>query len=218
MISLVLPYWKRQEAANAALRLLAKHYATLDLEVIVVDDGDPEPFISPPLPLHIRIVRLPSKQSTKSPCVPINRGVRASVGDVIALSCVEMLHRTPVLGQMRDELKSPMHYVSAAVWAPESNEWHVHSSLNRRPLNFLTMMHRSLWERTGGFDEDYREGMAFEDNDFVMRLEKVGAKFVIRDDLVIDHPRAGAKARYLPEQHERNRRLFESKWATATTS
>lgn len=218
MISLILPYWQRQQSANAALALLARAYSGLDLEVIVVDDGDPVPFVAPDVALNIRVLRLPEKAFTMSPCVPINRGVQASAGEIIALSCPEMLHTAPVLGALRDELlrRDERTCVSAAVWAPESRCWHVHTSLKRPPLNFMTMMHRRLWDRAGGFDEQYREGMAFEDADFVKRLEKVGTRFVIRDDLVIQHPRKGAKAKYRPEQHERNRLLFEEKWATAT--
>lgn len=215
MISLILPYWQRQQAAVAGLESLARHYAGLDLEVIVVDDGSPDPFVVPPLPIRIRLLRLPSKATTMSPCVPINRGVSLATGDIIALSSVEMLHISPVLSEMRDELLrvGSLGYVSAAVWAPESHCWHVHTSLGRPPLNFMTMMHRSLWDASGGFDEDYREGMAFEDDDFLNRLKRVGARFVIRDDLVIHHPRKGAKAKYEPEQHARNRLLFAKKWA-----
>lgn len=219
MISLVLPYWQRQAAAVAGLESLARHYAGLDLEVVLVDDGDPVPFVAPALPLNLKVVRLPEKAGPMSPCVPINRGVAASSGDVVALSCPEMLHERPILGGMLSELQArgALAYVSAAVWAPESNGWHVHSSLKRDPLNFMTMMRRSLWDAAGGFDEDYREGMAFEDDDFLNRLRRAGASFVIRDDLVIHHPRKGAKAKYTPEQHARNRLLYEKKWALATS-
>lgn len=214
MISLILPYWQRQAAADTALALMVREYRWLDLEVIVVDDGDPVPFVAPASLLNLRVLRLPEKAGAMSPCVPINRGVADSSGDVIALSCPEMLHTMPVLGQLRDELLRGDEFtcVSAAVWAPEQSCWHVHSSLKSAPLNFLTMMHRTLWDRAGGFDEDYRQGMAYEDADFVRRLQRVGARFVIRDNLVIHHPRRGAKAKYTPEQHERNRLLFEGKW------
>jgi glycosyltransferase involved in cell wall biosynthesis len=219
MISLILPYWQRQAAAVAGLESLARHYQGLDLEVVVVDDGSPEPFIAPALPLRLKVVTLPKKTVALSPCVPLNRGVAASSGSVVALSCVEMIHVRPVLGQMLDELlrRDEMTYVSAAVWAPESRAWHVHSSLKRLPLNFCAMLRRSLWDRVGGFDEQYRQGVAFEDGDFLFRLRGAGARFVIRDDLVIHHPRKGAKAQHSLEQHERNRLLYEKRWATATS-
>lgn len=219
MISIILPYWNRQAAADKALDLIAKNYADLDLEVVVVDDGSPKPFrhpgFNPDIKPVLRLVTLPRKFEPKATCVPWNRGVSAASGDVIALSSIEMLHETPVLGEMRDELMrgDKNTYVSAAVFCPEQNRWHAHSSLNKPPLNFMTMLHRDLWDRSGGMDEDYRDGICFDDNDFLKRLEKAGMHYVYRDDLVVKHPRGGAKAINPPIAHERNRRLFESKWA-----
>lgn len=220
-ISLILPYWDRQEAADKALALLEKHYAALDLDVIVVDDGSPVPFqhsgFNPDARMSLRVVRLPEKKHAKATCVPINRGVEAARHDIIALSGVEMLHHKHVLTQMRDCLESGDKnlYVSAAVWQPDTLRWHAHSSLGTPPLNFMTMLRRDLWDRAGGMDEDYREGIAFDDNDFVNRLLRAGMHYTIRDDLIVEHPRKGAKALYTLEQHDRNRLLYASKWLKA---
>jgi GT2 family glycosyltransferase len=78
--------------------------------------------------------------------------------------------------------------------------------------HFMAMMHRSLWKAAGGFDEDYRQGAGYDDPDFVLRLHRAGAKFCIRDDLVVEHTRSCAHARWTPEQYARNRALFFSKW------
>lgn len=220
VLSLVLTYWDRQEAANQALALLAKHYHALPIEVVVVDDGSPTPFKHigfPGTAMTLKVVRLPAKTACQSPTTPFNLGVQAAHYDVIGLGGVEMLHRSPVLAQMRDELLQgdKSYYVSAAVWCPDQNRWHVHNSLNRPPLNFMTMLNRDLYERAGGFDDDYREGFAFEDNDFLNRLFKVGMHYCIRDDLVVEHQRKGAKGRYSSAQHERNRLLYLSKWKQA---
>lgn len=217
-ISLILPYWNRQAAADEALRLIAHHYHHLDLEVIVVDDGSSPPFrhsgFNPDANAVLKLVRLPPKKHAKATCVPLNRGVAAATGQIIALSCVEILHKQPVLEQMRDELLRGDRntYVSAAVWCVEQERWHAHTSLGGFPLNFMVMLHRNLWDRAGGMDEDYREGICFDDTDFLNRLRRAGMHFVIRDDLIVEHPRRGAKARYTPEQHERNRKLYASKW------
>ena len=218
MLSLILPYFQRQEAADTALALIERHYQDMQLEVVVVDDGSEPPFrhtgFNPDCQPVLRVVRLPAKRDCKATCVPFNRGVSAASHDILALSSVEILHKKPVLQAMLQELlqKDKRTYVSAAVWCAEQNRWHSHSSLGE-PLNFMTMLHRDLWEKAGGMDEDYREGVAFDDNDFLNRLKRAGAKFVQRDDLVVEHPRKGAKAKYLAEQHERNRKLYAAKWA-----
>jgi hypothetical protein len=220
LISLVLPYWDRSGAACRSLDLIRRLYP--DIEVVVVDDGTPEPFPEG----WWKLVRLPYKPGPLDPCVPLNRGVAAAVGDVIAISCIEVLHnRGPVLGAMLEELQRGGRdtYVQAACWAPDNDCWHAHSSIagltfegRRMPaggcFHFMSMLTRELWDRAGGFDEDYREGAGYDDPDFLLRLARAGAKFVMRDDLVVEHPRAGARSAWKPGMHERNRRLFRSKW------
>lgn len=74
------------------------------------------------------------------------------------------------------------------------------------------MMSKDLFNRAGGFDEDYSEGAGYEDVDFIYRMKRAGAKFVIRDDLIVIHPKAGASIRWPSFMFERNRKLLEKKW------
>lgn len=230
MISICWPYWNRQAVADRACALLAKHYADLDLELIVVDDGNVEPYKAPKMPFPVRVVRLPLKQRPMNPCVPLNRGVSEAKGEIIALSGADILHTKPILAQMREELgEDEKKYVLAAVWWAEKKVWHCHSTYKRSDAgdvgsmlpkgadyHFMSMMHRSLWDAAGGFDEDYREGAGYDDPDFVLRLNRAGAKFKIRDDLVVEHVRSGARADWRPEGYARNRKLFMSKWSNST--
>lgn len=227
MLSMVWPFWQRQAIADRSCSLLAQHYAGLDLELIVVDDGNVEPYRAPAMPFPVRVVRLPVKSEPLNPCVPINRGVAEARGEIIALSGPDMMHTKPILAQMRDELgDDEMKYVLAAVWWAERKVWHCHSTYKRSDAgdvgsmlppgadyHFMAMMHRSLWDAAGGFDEDYREGAGYDDPDFVMRLHRAGAKFLIRDDLVVEHVRNGAHAVWPKLGYVRNRAIFMSKWA-----
>jgi len=227
MISLILPYWDRQLATDEALQLMAEHYRHLDLEIIVIDDGSPLAFSPLPSSLSVTLGRLPAKNNPLNPCVPYNRGVVVSRGEYIALSNPEILHKRPVLEAMRDEIErgGDTTYVMAAAWCPEQKRWHAHSSRSRRDDNdvgvyvprgadyhFMTMMRRELWDAAGGFDEDYRAGAGYDDPDFVRRLDRAGARFVMRDDLVVEHPRRGAHAAWTAAMFARNRALFMSKW------
>jgi len=229
MISLIWPYWQREAVANVSVSLLARHYADIELELIIVDDGTPQPYKAPAAPFPIKVIRLPTKHAPLNPCVPINRGVDAAQGDVIAISGPDIIHARPVLKGMREALgDDPLRYVMAAVWNPERNVWHCHSTHKRTDngdvgsllppgadYHFMAMMHRSLWDACGGFDEDYREGCGYDDPDFVLRLHRAGARFVIRDDLVVEHIRSGAHAAWPAAGFARNRKLFFSKWGIA---
>jgi hypothetical protein len=194
--------------------------------VVVVDDGSGDGFEPLDGRLTVRVVRLPKKDGPLDPCVPLNAGVRAARGEVIALSCIEILHsRGPVLDAMLEQLQmaGPDAYVQAACWATDNRVWHSHSQVagtvvegRRMPaggcFHFMAMLSRELWERSGGFDEDYRDGAGYEDPDFLLRLERAGARFVMRDDLVVEHPRIGVRAAWTREMHERNRQVFRRKW------
>jgi hypothetical protein len=223
MISLILPYWNRQAAADRALALLAQTYAGAGIEVVVVDDGSPMPFACPDVDLNVRVIRMPQKCWPLSPVTPWNVGVREAAGDVIALSCIEVLHEEPVLEQLAQELEQqgPLGYVLAAAWCPELAEWHCHSqhrSAGAPALpegcgrSFCAVLNRSLYEAVGGFDEAYRTGAGYEDMDFVHRLRAARAKFVIRDDLVVVHPKSGATTKWGAGMFERNERLYRAKW------
>jgi hypothetical protein len=216
-ISLILPYWDRQEAAEKAFKLLEKHYSDLDMEIIVVDDGNEIPFVIPDVNLDIRVLRLPLKFIPKSPVTAWNEGVKIAVGEIIALSCVEILHAEPVLQQMKGELvkMGKDGYVLASAWCPEENTWHCHSTVKipRNPWgtgqSFCSMMYRELYEKAGGFDEEYREGAGYEDNDFINRLLAAGAKFNIRDELVVIHPKSNASITWPDGAFARNEAMFQ---------
>lgn len=232
MISIIMPYWNRQWAANVGIDSLVRCYGAMDIELVVIDDGSKlEPFACPTnLPAHWSVVvdHLPLKDEPKNPCVPINRGVALSSGDIVCLTNPEMLHYHPILQPMLDELKvlGEDGYVLASVWSVEQGRWHQHSSHTKKhksrvagvklrcglAFHFFSIMHRSLWDRSGGLCAEYRDGAGYDDPDLALRLLKAGARFSLRDDLVVWHPRTGARADFTPEMFEHNRKIFISKW------
>lgn len=222
MISLILPYWDRQEIADEAFEFLAKQYADLDLEVVVVDDGNKVPFKLPKTPLKVKIVTLPLKDEPTSPLHAWNMGVKAASGKIIALSCIEILHETPVLAQMRGQLEQlgKKGYVLASAWCPEQKIWHCHSTVSvpecpeGTGIGFMSMLHKKWFEKVGGFDEEYMGGAGYEDRDFIYRLYMAGTRFFIRDDLVVTHPKRKATIHWKPEGFIRNEALFRKKWIT----
>lgn len=220
-ISLILPYWDRQEAADKALHLLAQTYGGMpNLEVVVVDDGNKIPFQVPALPLNIKVVRLPEKDRPTPQSKAWNAGVKAASHDVVVLSCVEILHRDNVLGPMFWELgkQGRNGYVLASAWCPEERKWHCRST-EKVPhcpegtgAAFCAMLHKELYWRAGGFDEGYHDGAGYEDKDFIHRLVAAGARFLIRDDLIVVHPKTGAKIQWSADGFQRNFDRFADKW------
>jgi glycosyltransferase involved in cell wall biosynthesis len=217
MISVVMPYWRRQSILKKNLNRYADFYD--NIEVIVVDDGSPEPAQSDHK--FVRIIRLPAKDHALNPCVCFNRGVAEARGDTIVLTNPEVLHREPILQRMKARLDGlGRAYVAAACWG--GSWWYCHSTSEppdmkvgraRRPegagFHFCSMLPRSLYEEVGGFSEEYRNGQGYEDNDFLWRLWMAKTQFEIMDDCVTEHIAC------LPSKWHggSNKELFERKWA-----
>jgi glycosyltransferase involved in cell wall biosynthesis len=193
-----------------------------DLEIVIADDGSPtdtaeEALAHAPFTrtLPVLLINLPRKDGPLNPCVPINRAAGAANGEFLVLTNPETTHRTPILPAMREIIRSGgtnLRYVLAAVYCPDSGSWHCHSQHASAGYHFCTMLHRDLWEKAGGFDEDYREGYCYDDPDFVERVKRAGAVFTFRDELVADHHQFEAKASMPMHLWERNRDLFFAKW------
>ena len=214
MLSLILPYWDRQEAADKAFKTLEK-YNHLDMEVIVVDDGNKVPYKTPETSLNVRVVRFPEKDKPTPQSKAWNAGVDAARGEIIILSCIEVLHKSPVIEQMLDRLKNENDYVLASTYCPDLDEWQVRSDAEPEfcPKGtspaFLGMMRKQFYPR---FDEDYHDGAGYEDKDFIRRMVDRRANFIICDDLSVIHPKDEATISWPVEGFIRNRALFISKW------
>lgn len=231
MISVLMPYWDRPKATRKALEAMARLYAGVDMEIIIADDGSPVPLVlDTEYPWPVTVLRLPGKNEAKNPCLPFNEAAKVAKGDVLVITNPEILHDSPVFPQMLESLKKlgPNGYVLAACWCPDENKWHCHSTL--RPLelhgiqhpkgsglHFCAMMNRSLWDGIGGFDNAYRDGAGYDDNDLVMKLGAYGAKFMIRDDLVVTHPKNGARTQWPDGSFARNAEIFVGKWKRPVT-
>ncbi len=220
MISICMPYYMRQDLLDMSLGSLHQHYAGMNLEVVICDDGSPVPVVAP----GCRVVYLPVKHHALNPCVPINQAVAMALGEITVLTNPEIEHRAPVLQEMARDL-GPDDYMIAACRDVASGFWlcgsHVRGGENGRgpiPLgagfHFCTMLHRDLFYLAGGFDEAYRDGHCFDDNDWLYRLQRAGARFRMRDDLVVWHHQ-GTRCAWPEGGHERNRRRFEAVWGMA---
>lgn len=226
MISVIWPYWDRQRVADISAGFMAHHYKDLDIEIVVVDDGNLVPYKKPDLDIRIKVIRLPEKSYPLNPCLPINIGVQHAAGDVIVLTNPEIIHKQPVLHQMLDDLDSPNKYIQASVFHVKQNGlrvWHSHSSVagkieagikmpDKACFHFLSMLYKDMFYKAGGFDDDYREGAGYDDPDFVLRLASVGAEFIMRDDLEAEHYRVGAHAVRTLDDFAKNQQLFVAKW------
>jgi hypothetical protein len=194
-------------------------YRDMDLEFSVADDGSPEAAVAP-VEARAVITHLPKKTKPLNPCVAINRAVAASHGNIIVLTNPEIEHRVPALRAVVQALVGPNDYVTAACYEEKRKFWLAGPAVNysthgRLPVppgahfHFLAAFSRSLWDRAGGFDEDFRNGTACDDNDWLWRAYRAGAVFKSIADTVWHHPSQ------LHWGMPFNGSLFEKKWPAA---
>ena len=214
MISVIMPYYERQAALDKSMGAWCAFYKNLDLEFSICDDGSPTPVIA----YDCKVTTLPYKDHALNPCVPINRAVEASSGNVLILTNPEIVHREPIVAFMLRQLDDEMDYVIAPCWDVTRERWLAHPLVKRDDtapipegsgLHFCAMFTRTLWDKAGGFDEDYREGQGYEDNDWLWRAHKAGARFKYSTGIV-DHQKS--TTRWPQGGLSRNRKLFHAKW------
>lgn len=216
-VSVCVPYWNRQKALDKMFEQYDRLYPDLDLQFSVCDDGSPEPAV---VPDGVILTRLPAKNHDLNPCVPINRAVEAATGEIVVLTNPEMEHREPVLHELLTLLEGPDDYANARCWCVDRKLWlagpEVDYTKRHRVLlppcahfHFLAAFSRSLWERTGGFDEEYRHGTGYDDADWVWRASAAGAQFRVAEGTVYHY--RGTTRWTMPS----NRELFFRKWPAA---
>jgi glycosyltransferase involved in cell wall biosynthesis len=198
-----MAYYNRPEVLANTLLV----YSRLDeysepVEIIIVDDGstlrpqrwDPN--------LNVRYIRL--DRPGTNPCLPFNIAVKAASNDTIVLTnpeCLPLHNVGRMEGVKGYEVWSCLSMTKAmsekgfdavdvlghpyAATQDGGEGWYVHPKYNPRPLHFLAAMPRQSFLDIGGFDEDFRMGVAYEDDDFVRRIHLAGLPVTIRREVVL---------------------------------
>lgn len=224
-ISICMPYWNRRAELMRSLEAYERLYPDLDIEYSICDDGSPEQLrdVWPWFRSSVQVTSLPRKTNALNPCVPINVAVRQASRDVIVLTNPEIEHRDRVLDKMLDALTGPNDYVMTGC-RDTSGAWYAGPMSPRAPiggrapiprgteLHFCVMMHRALFERAGGFDEEYRDGHAYDDNDWLFRLWALGDVNFKYVDGIVWHHKGASRSLWKAAPLERNKAIFERKW------
>jgi hypothetical protein len=215
-----MPYWNRQGDWTRARAAYDKLYPDMQLEFSICDDGSPVPLRDTQDPKE-RICRLPIKQDAKCPVTPINCAIRNATNDIIVLTNPEMIHHERVLDKMLAAWTGPNDYVMTGCRDSMHGQWYAGPERDYKGClippgthyHFCVLFHRSLFERAGGFDEEYRDGHAWDDNDWLFRLWALGdVNFKYVPGVVMHYRALLQRSIWKPALLKRNEILFRKKW------
>ena len=243
MISIVITYYNRREQF---LRTLKSIQYFGNPQIIVVDDASDEDQRLEDVE-GITLIRIPKEDKKwTNTCIPNNIGISRATGDIIIVQNAECAHtgdilsyctklnrgtmfsfaaysldrdlpsgkdEIPVLGLKPMIMKEPQRIQVA------HHGWYNHSKYRPCALHFCNAMLRVDMEMIGGFDERYAPGLAYEDDEFVLRIKRSGMDIKIIDDPFVIHQKHkrtdygdGARPVYL-----RNKNLFETVTSVETS-
>jgi hypothetical protein len=238
--SFVMPYYNRPE-----LRFSLDSYRDLysyrdDLEVIIVEDSknviDTEMhtqllnIVSQYPDISIKVI--PDPIESYNPSTKYNLGVKESSGEIIVITNPEVPHISDVL-KFIDNSDMDNLYVICACQAVHTVRngasfkecefsfymWYQHTQYRDVRYHFCTVISKDNFiNKVKGFNEIFTKGIAYDDDNFVKRVQKSGMILLPVDDLVTYHIEHSRSYRISSEEFNRltqiNLEIWRSQVAT----
>lgn len=205
-----------------------------DLEVIVLNDGDPDDGTDAVCELfedflNIKYFAAQHKENQwRVPGFAINFGFKQSVGEFVFISCAEMYHMDNTVPVMLKQLETGAKILSIPKSGRDDDGTFLNKLIQNKPISdadynplpvlhnihfpFFMGMRREEFYKIGGYDEEFT-GMGFDDNDFVFRMEKAGNRHLKTDCRVVHlyHPRLNVKNPEVLKRFSKNEKMFYGK-------
>lgn len=155
---------------------------------------------------------LPPKSVWSNPCIPLNISVRNTSSSMILLQSPETYHPYPIIHLMSDLIDHPKKIVLCPVRCDGHRKlpWYAHPVLRPVRYWFCQLMTRQFFDEIGGMNECFRKMQGYEDNDFVKRLDKAGAKWEWLTDHYVVHVKT-PRNRSMPKS---GKNLYTQLWQT----
>jgi GT2 family glycosyltransferase len=213
MISIVTAYFNRKPQFYKTLKSIANS-SVKDIELIVVDDCSSEEHRLEDLVVEfpfLKIIRLEKENKWYvNPCIPYNIGFKEAKGDIIIIQNPECYHIDDILYYVKLNLKENDYFSFSCYSLTQENTenvsylvksnfknsgithdggdgWYNHSIYRPVGYHFCSAIHKSQLDDLGGFDERYAEGIAFDDNELLVRIQKKRMNYKIIDEATALH-------------------------------
>lgn len=194
--SILFPYYSRPEI-KYALDSFKKLYQRTDYEIIIIEDTKNIGVLHDELLSIVKNFNMQIKiiQDTKvsyNSASKYNVGAAHATGEILILSNPETIHMGDVLGSLDEHAHFPGFYYIFDCASLDKNldflQWYQHRTINRM-YHFCSAIAKQDFP---GFNEDFCNGIAYEDDSFISRIKQLGFLIhTIEDPIVghVDHPR-----------------------------
>ena len=206
-------YNRKQHLLNTLWSISKSRYN--NFEVILVDDGSSVSHRVRDLEKEydfLKVYRINIKEKTyKNPCVPLNKAIGHSTGDVIIIQSAECFHFDDIIRYTAHNIeegkylafsvlnkdcviditkhmnKDKMKNFKDSFEINKKDKWYCHGEHRPRALNFCTAITRKDLIELNGFDERYANGIERDDADFLERVKRKGMEIDFIDDHLVIH-------------------------------
>ena len=212
MISIAMAYKNRKMQLIKTLESIeSQSYKDIEV-IIVDDASDPEQKVADlQLRFPFLTVVTVEANPYKNPCIVYNAAFSMCSGEVVIIQNPECLHVGELIQSVAENIDDS-RYLSYACYnllekyveefyntenkkdfilslPQEFNQdngdeitWYNHSHYRKVDFHFTTAITRKNLESINGFDERYKYGMEFDDNEFLDRIKRKGLEIVNIDD------------------------------------
>ena len=237
-----MPYFKRhQQLKNTLLSFLHHYKIRRDYEVILIEDikniNDIEE--------HKKLKRVISEFRSEIPIIYLkadlnylsnqviafNIGARNAKGEYLVVTNPECSHQSNILAGFDTLLneKKDVYIVCACKFLLKDKKnrqelekhfprllWYQHSRYRNKLYHFCSCLSKDQFISIGGFDEHYKNGVGYDDDDFREKVRFASILIIAADDLIVLHQEheKSYKGSFKNETNEMatNRKYYERKW------
>jgi hypothetical protein len=237
-ISIVIAYYNRRRLLEATLQSINKTDFPGDIEICICDDASSyeqklsksyiKSLVKPGINVKLDIVKAGEKNWVNS-CVPYNRALKLASGEIIIIQNPECWHFGDILSYTSENL-SPKQWISFACFAldeectetiletekkPERfvGVWYNHKVYRHAGYHFCAAIYKEDIDRVGGFDEIYKNGVGYEDDDLIHRLFREEIEISCLDEKlpIVCHLYHKSVFCNMDLSELKNRRIFENR-------
>lgn len=235
-VSILISSFMRAHLLKWNLFSLARQEIGLNFETIVLNDGVPDETEALCREyqdrLNLKYVFTGQRNREEQliyrvPAFALNIGARIASGDILIISCAEMFHINNTMSLLTAPLQYNTRLLTTAIGMDDDGSFlqyvsthsgvydlrayhHRYPRLNTK-IPFLMAIHRDELLAVGGYDEDFT-GFAYDDNDFIDRLQDNGCSLCLTQAKTIHlyHARHDIGLEQSPE-YLYNQRLYLSR-------